>query len=206
MHKKIMPVRSNRGTFSVRRSADVLREAILTDKSKFDALTPFYVAAVCAHMEGALNNCFVEHLHRKLGKDYAKHLRPFLFLKIQDRMEMAPLLLSDYRFKLNDKHESVKAALALFDKRNQFLHVKDLWHYAEVEYGEKEAIVAWEFQNKDHPDPYRTDWGQGLFEKLSIEEIESLQKRFTKRFRTMPNSVNRKNFRPDEWLVRVTKT
>lgn len=173
---------------------------------KFDVLMPFYVAAACAHMEGTLNNCFVEHLHRKLGKTYANHLRPFLFMKVQDRMELAPLLLSEYRFKLNTKSELVKSTLAVFDMRNQFLHVKDLWHYAEVEYTGDNAIVGWEFHNKDHPDPYRAKWSENLSDRFSIEGIEKVRGAFTKRFRTLPNSINRSTFRPDAWVLPVART
>jgi hypothetical protein len=155
MPKKTGPLRSNYATLTAKRAANFLREAVVAGTDPFNSLTPYYVAAVCACMEGALNNCFVEHLHRKMGKSYAQQLRPFLFMKVQDRMELAPLLLSDFKYKLNEKHDLVKRTLRLFDMRNHFLHVKDLWHYAEVEYGTNGEVLGWEFLVKDHPDPYR---------------------------------------------------
>lgn len=203
MPTKIQPVRSFQGTSAAMKSAEVLRNAIVSDRKNLDSLTPYYIAAVCAHMEGELNNCFVEFLHRKLGKNYGPYLRPFLFMKIQDRMELAPLLLSDYRFQLNGKCEFVKSSLRLFDMRNHFLHVKDLWHYANVEYGHSGEVLSLQFHNENHPDPYRdTD----LVERIPFEEVADIQKRFTRRFGTMPNAVNRKNFQPDEWLLRVKRT
>lgn len=206
MPTKIKPVRSFRGTSAAMEAAKMLRNAIAADPEEFESLTPYYIAAVCAHMEGTLNNCFVEFLHRKLGKCYMPSLRPFLFMKIQDRMELAPMLLSDYRFKLNAQCEFVKSSLRLFDMRNHFIHVKDLWHYADVEYGNAGEVLGWEFNIKNHPDPYRADWGVNLSERISIEEVADIQDRFTRRFGPMPNAVNRKGFRPDDWLVRVKRT
>lgn len=205
MPVKTKPVRSFTGTSAARKSATLLRNAIRSDKSSSDILMPYYVAAVCAHMEGELNNCFVEHLHNKLGKCHRRYLRPYLFMKVQDRMELAPLLLSEYRFRLNDKCGFVKSSLKLFNIRNRFLHVKDLWYYAEVEFDDGGDIIGLEYHAKNHPDLYRIEVSESLPATISIDEIEEIQRRFTTRFRTMPNSLNRKNFRPDEWLVRIKK-
>lgn len=89
--------------------------------------------------------------------------------------------------------------------RNHFLHVKDLWHYAEVEYGERGEVLGWDFLVKNHPDPYRGDNRKGVVAEVSIEDIEGIAKQFTTRFRTMPNAINRKNFKPDAWLKKVQR-
>ncbi|MGS4906616.1 hypothetical protein ACVDHI_00415 [Aeromonas sp. 25-248] len=201
MPKKVEPIRSSSGTFSARNAAKYLREMIVEGRDPLQVLPPYYIAAVCAHMEGLLNNCFVEYLHRRLGTDYSQRLKPFLFMRVEERMELAPLLLSDFKYKLNSKHQFVKDALRIFDMRNHFLHVKDLWHYANVDYGDNGKIIGFEYLVKNHPDPYREIDG----ENIDIDEIEVISGRFLKRFRSMPNTINRKNFKPDPWLIEVKR-
>jgi len=110
-------------------------------------------------------------------------------------MELAPLLLSDFKYKLNDKCDLVKHAHRLFDLRSQFLHVKDLWHYAEVQYGSNGEVLGVDYLVKNHPDPYRNAGKLELGKLMSVGEVESLAKSFVYRFRTMPNAMRRKNFK-----------
>src|SRR5262249_16388878 len=96
--KKIKPVWTKHASTTAQRVSELLCDAVLSSEDTFNNLVPFYVAAVCARMEGALNNCFIEHLHRKMGASYSQQLRPFLFMKVQDRTELAPLLLSNFKY------------------------------------------------------------------------------------------------------------
>jgi len=156
-------------------------------------------------MEGALNNCFVDFLHRKLGKGYAKHLKPYLFMKIQDRLEMAPLLLSNFEYELQANSNHVKEVLRLFDLRNQFLHVKHLWHYADVRFDDDGHIVGFEYHNKAHPDPYRGDSGSWPQSK-ELRTLFKAHDRFIHRFSSLNNAISRKSFKADEWVQRVKRT
>ncbi|MES2352793.1 MAG: hypothetical protein V4568_00090 [Pseudomonadota bacterium] len=174
--KKIKPVWTNHARATARRASELLRDVVLSGEDTFNSLVPFYVAAVCARMDGALNNCFIERLRRKMGASYSPQLRPFLFMKVQDRMEPAPLLLSNFKYKLNDKCDLVKHTHRLFDLRNQFLHAKDLWCYAEVEYGSNGEVLGVDYLVKNHPDPYRNAGKLDLGKLMSVGELKFWQR------------------------------
>lgn len=205
MTTKILPVQSSRGTSAALRSAELLRQVITAEPPDFDELTPYYVAAVCAAIEGAINNCYVEFFHRKFGKGAGKYVKPFLFMKVQERLTLAPLLLSNFRYELNGKSERAKKVFALFDLRNQFIHVKDLWHYADVEFDDDGGILKYEFHDRNHPDPYRSKPGGTLLSNIDVAAIETLRKAFMNRFGSLPNAIARKTFKPDEWVVRAER-
>jgi hypothetical protein len=75
--KKIKPVWTNHASATARRASELLFDAVLSGEDTFNSLVPFYDAAVCARMEGALNNCFIEHLHRKMGHHIHSNSAPF---------------------------------------------------------------------------------------------------------------------------------
>ena len=73
--KKISPIQSNIGVWASRQSAEHLLN-LMKNKSNYDYLVPYYIAAICAGMEGEINTAYVNHFHKKFGNNYNHYVRP----------------------------------------------------------------------------------------------------------------------------------
>jgi hypothetical protein len=195
----IVPVQSNLGVWASRRSAEFLLAQIEKDCHR-NFLAPAFVGALCAGMEGEINTGYVDFFHEKLGENYGKYIKPYLFLRIEERFRQLPLLLSNFRFSLNEKDEKVKKVLRLFDLRNQLLHVKHLTHYADVTESEEGSIVDIQYCEKSHSDPYRFS-SDDIVKVELLREYVCLYNEFIPQFAELASRINRRNFNPKGWFV-----
>lgn len=195
------PIQSNYGVWASRQSAEfLLRE--MESQSFRHYLAPSFIAALCAGIEGEINTCYVDFFHKKLGKKYRPYLRPYLMLRVEDRLTQLPLLLSNFKYVLNGKHAPIKQVLELFDRRNQLLHVKHLWHYADVTEDEKGNIISIKYHDERDRDPYRGSTTE-FVKKNDLRAYMKLYNEFIPRFAGLAGRINRKNFNPHGWFVRV---
>ncbi|WDT76604.1 MAG: hypothetical protein MPW16_05185 [Candidatus Manganitrophus sp.] len=195
------PIQSNYGVWASRQSAEfLLRE--MESESYRHFLAPSFIAALCAGIEGEINTCYVDFFHKKLGKKYRPYIRPYLMLRVEDRLTQLPLLLSNFKYGLNDKNPKVKQVLQLFERRNQLLHVKHLWHYADITEDEKGKIIAIKYHDENDRDPYR-DSTTEFVEKSDLRTYMKLYNEFIPRFASLASRITRKNFNPHGWFVRV---
>jgi hypothetical protein len=197
-----LPVRSNSGGYSARQSAEFLLQAIERDPEA-DFLVPYFVAALCAGIEAALNTAYVDHFHKHLGKAYRKYAKPYLMLRLEERLIQLPFLVSGFKYVLNEKDPRVKQVLRLFDLRNQMLHVKHLWHYADITEDERGTIIDIRFADRHDSDPYRLD--KKPVDLCELREHMKLHKVFVAQFLNLGSRMTRKNFKSREWFVPVTK-
>jgi hypothetical protein len=195
------PVQSNFGVWASRQSAEFLLAQIEKDCHR-NFLAPAFVGALCAGIEGEINTGYVDLFHKKLGEGYGKYIKPYLFLRVEERFRQLPLLLSNFRFSLNEKDERVKKVLRLFDLRNQLLHVKHLAHYADVTESEDGRILDIQYCDKNHPDPYRFSTDDIVKEEL-LREYMCLYNEFIPQFAGLASRITRRNFNPKGWFVPV---
>lgn len=85
-------------------------------------LLPAYVASVCAAIEYRLNEAYISHFSKLIGRGYEPYVSPYLRLKIEDKFGILIPLLSDFGFEVNRKHERVQFLYRLFRLRNRLIH------------------------------------------------------------------------------------
>ena len=198
------PVQSNTGVWASRHAAEFMLKMIISHEYQ-EHLIPYYVSAICSGIEGQVNTAFIDHFHKHFGKTYRSYVRPYLLMKIYDRFVQLPIIVSNFKYVLNQDNPVVKEILSLFDLRNQMLHVKHLWHYADIVEDATGNIIDIQYHDPNHPDPYRES-------KYSFPDIEKLKKymwlfnKFIPKFSNIANNINRKNFNPEDWFVLIKKT
>ena len=144
----------------------------------------------------------MDFFHKKLGKQYQQYIRPYLMLRVEDRLTQMPLLLSNFKYSLNSKDPRVKLLLKLFDRRNQLLHVKHLWHYADVTEDEAGNVLSIKYHDENDQDPYRASTTEFLARK-DLHAYMQLYNEFIPRFSSLASRITRKNFNPHGWFLRV---
>ncbi|UAA37857.1 hypothetical protein KIH87_14290 [Paraneptunicella aestuarii] len=195
-------VQSNAGIYTARRAAEHLLHEI---NSNHEFLIPSFLSSIAAGIEGEINTAYINHFHKKFGKQYTKHIKPYLFMKIYDRLSQLPIVLSGFKYMLNDQDERIKAIFELFELRNRVLHIKHLHHYADIYQDENGNILNINYHTPNHPDPYREHFAN--FPK--IEELNSYLELFYKvirKFNNLSDTINRRNFNPEGWFIRISKT
>lgn len=198
-------VQSNIGIVYSRYAAEYLLKEIDgadADAFKREFLIPSFLSALCAGLEGQINDGYIDFFFRKVGKNYKKYLRPFLSRDIRERFKILILLISDYKYELNEANADIKALFELFDLRNKLLHVKN--HKHEVSYtGDKDYWYDFAFVTPDETDPYQ--------DKVTTVINESQLKRFMKVYNTLiPKLSNiefcirRKNFNGQNFFLKIS--
>ncbi|HHB76085.1 MAG TPA: hypothetical protein ENK84_06045 [Desulfobulbus sp.] len=198
-----IPVQSNIGVVYSRHSSEYLFKQIVSERKKYDFLIPAYITVVCAGIEGKINTAFIDCLHKRLGKEYKTFVRPYLFMRIRDRFEQMPIIVSNFKYRLNTKNEKIKEIFKIFEFRNQLVHVKQHWHYADPIHDENGELISLKYKENNTNDPYRTGF---VIEKLSEEELAKIfnvYKSFISKFSNIANNINRKNFNPENWFVKI---
>jgi hypothetical protein len=198
------PIQSNYGIYISRQAAEFLFDTIMNNKNK-EYLIPSFIAAICCGIEGEINTAYVNFFHKKFGKSYMNFLRPYLFMKLYDRFFQLPIILSNCKYELNLNNQKVKDTLELFEFRNRLLHVKHLWHLADIYEDDNGNIYKIEYHDRNHPDPYR-DVDSLAIEATQIKAIMKLYNQFISKFSTITETINRHNFNPDGWFLKTKKT
>jgi hypothetical protein len=126
-----LPVKSYQGWNYARESADFLLAEIKSDPEK-EYLIPSFIICLCLGIESVINDAFIDFFHRKMGKDYKDCAKPFIFMRIDEKLSVLIPLVSNYEYQLNKDHVDLKKLLALFEFRNHLTHVKHHWHSATV--------------------------------------------------------------------------
>ena len=119
-------IRTPKNTASTRVGADVLLRMLRASnrKSPVDGhhLLPAYVASVCAAIEYRLNEAYISHFSKLIGRGYEPYVAPYLRLKIEEKFGILIPLLSDFGFEVNRKDERVQFLYKLFRLRNRLIH------------------------------------------------------------------------------------
>lgn len=198
-------VQSNTGIVYSRYAAEYLLKEIEgadADDFKREFLIPSFLSALCAGLEGQINDGYIDFFFRKMGKNYKKYIRPFLSRDIRERFKILILMISDYKYELNEANPDIKALFELFDLRNRLLHVKN--HRHEVSYtGDKDYWYDFAFVTPDETDPYQ--------DKVTTVINESKLQRFMKVYNTLiPKLSNiefcirRKNFNGHDFFLKIS--
>ena len=131
LKKQKLPVKSYHGWNYARESADFLLGEIENDPEK-EYLIPSLIICLCLGIESVVNDVFIDFFHRKIGNDYKDCVKPFIFMRIDEKFSVLIPLVSNYEYRLNKDHADLKKVLALFEFRNHLTHVKHHWHSATV--------------------------------------------------------------------------
>ena len=92
--------------------------------------------------------------------------------------------------------------MQLFEVRNKLLHIKHLWHYADVTEDEAGNIIDIEYHIKENSDPYR-DFFEEFAPKADLGSYMKLYNHFIPAFANIAKRITRKNFNPKGWFVEV---
>lgn len=201
--KRESPIQSNTGIWASRQTAEFLLESMLADPYR-SHLIPAYVTAICAGIEGEINTAYVDYFHEHFGKRYRTHIKPFLFMRVADRLSQLPIVLSGAKYELNAKDKRVVEILDLFEYRNRLVHVKMMWHYADVYEDKNGSIVGIKYHDKHHPDPYR-EWRDAMLDEKTLKRFMWLFNQFIPKFANIPHKIRRKNFNPEGWFIPAKK-
>ncbi|GAB4508192.1 MAG: hypothetical protein Tsb0026_06420 [Sulfuricaulis sp.] len=203
--KRESPIQTNTGVWASRQSAEFLLKAICENPYR-NYLVPSFVATVCAGIEGEINTAYIDYFHSKFGKKYVMHIKPYLFMKLTDRITQLPLVLSAFTYELNTNDQRVKEILDLFEYRNRLVHVKHMWHYADVYEDKKNGrIMDIKYHDEHHPDPYR-EWRDTVPNEKKLKRFMWLYNQFIPKFNNLASKFRRKNFNPEGWFLKIKKT
>lgn len=199
-------VSSNIGGYCANKSAELFLEMILDDPKSNDYLIPSYMAALCAGIEGAVNDAYISFLYRKMGGAYREFVRPYILARFPDKFRQLIPLISSYKYKLNQDADDVRGVLRLFDVRNSLLHVKHHWHAAtiiDLGYGSGFNIVCDEVFSED---PYRDSPGKVITAE-DLKRFKGIYDRFVPAFSNIEHYIKRKNFSDKTvkaWFVKIS--
>ncbi len=197
---KESPIQSNTGVWTSRKTAEFLLEKI-KENVENQFLVPSYVAAICSGIEGDINTAYIDHFHKNLGKSYNKYVKPYLFMKVYDRLTQLPIIISNFKYRLNLDNKDIKKVCKLFELRNSYLHVKHMWHYADVYEDLHGNLIDIKYHDQNHPDPYR-DWDHFVDPK-ELDDCMKLFDKFLPTFYNIAKRINRKNFNPGDWFIKI---
>ena len=203
VREKRMPVKENTGVVCARYAAEYLLEGLKEDARK-DYLVPPYVALLCAGMEGEINDAYIDFFFKKFGAAYQEFAKPFLFLQFRDRCRTLIPLISDYRFRLNERHADLVQVFKMVELRNQLLHIKHHWHPARVLEGREGEFFDFEYLEPSS-DPYRSGSLKKLIAGRDIDAYMKVFNRFIPAFSGLASRIRRRNFNPGQWFLGLKK-
>jgi hypothetical protein len=174
-HKKQkLPVKSYSGWKYARESADFLLGEIENDPEK-EYLIPSFIICLCLGIESVINDAFIDFFHRKMGKDYKDCVKPFIYMRLDEKLSALIPLVSNYEYQLNKDHTDLKKLLALVEFRNHLTHVKHHWHSATV-IRDATGIIDVVLDN-----PRSIDFYSGFHEKeITLAELKDYKELFNK--------------------------
>lgn len=150
--RKGVPVKTySAGAISTRTAAFLLRSII--ESPLGNDLIPSYIANLVVAIESTINDAFIDFLHKRMGADYKRHCKTFLWLRFKEKVSLLVLLASDFKYELDGDFGDLKSILSLVDLRNRLLHVKQHWFSATVTETQDGASI--EFENENDRDLLR---------------------------------------------------
>lgn len=118
--------RTPKGSANTRIGADVLLRLLRSSSKKWAIdghhLLPAYVASVCAAIEHRLNEAYISHFSKLIGRGYEPYVAPYLRLKIEEKFGILIPLISDFQLEVNRKDKRVQFLYKLFRLRNRLIH------------------------------------------------------------------------------------
>jgi len=174
-HKKqTLPVKSYLGWNYARDSADFLLAEIENDPEK-EYLIPSFIICLCLGIESVINDAFIDFFHRKMGKDYKDCAKPFIFMRLDEKLSVLIPLVSNYEYQLNKDHADLKKLLALFEFRNHLTHVKHHVHSATV-IRDETGIIDVTMDN-----PHLADFYSSFTQRrITLAELKDYRELFSK--------------------------
>jgi hypothetical protein len=209
LHKKqTLPVKSYYGWKYARESTDFLLGEIENDPEK-EYLIPSFIICLCLGIESVINDAFIDFFHRKMGKEYKDCVKPFIFMRLDEKLSVLIPLVSDYEYQLNKDYVDLKKLLVLVEFRNHLTHVKHHWHDATVVRDET-GIIDVVLNN-----PRSVDFYSGFHEKeITLAELKIHRELFDKiedDFRDLGGRYGKrgrfeqKGYKPRGWFKKVKK-
>jgi hypothetical protein len=197
-------VQSNIGTVYSRYAAEYLLDEIDgagADEFKREFLIPSFISALCAGLEGQINDGYIDFFFRKVGKSYRKYIHPFLSRGIRERFKILILLISDYKYEINEANPDIRTLFELFDLRNRLLHVKN--HRHEVRYnGTKDYWYDFFFVSPDETDPYQHKV-TAVINETELKRFMMVYNKLIPKLSNLEFCIRRKNFNGHDLFLKI---
>lgn len=180
-------------------SLDHLRTALKEPQSLF--LVPTFVITACVVVEAAINDNYIDHFHHVMGDDYMRIARPLLYLNFRERLSLLFPVISDWKFVLNEKHERVRALLAMFELRGRMIHVKHHYRRATLSTTPDGTylVAGPEIDASDPYDEYLTP-----LKRVRVNQLYLLTDYWRMYLDRLVGRIRRRNFNPHGLLIRPT--
>lgn len=106
---------------------DVQRD--LQSPNSKDYLCFTYLALCSATLEYSLNSLYIDHCINKFGaKEYKPFAETYLSINFPSKLHLAPVTISEGKFKFKTDHTSLKDLEKMITRRNKMLHNKSYLH------------------------------------------------------------------------------
>ncbi len=170
-----------------------------------DVLIPSYCAAVCSAIEGVVNTAVIDFFFHKFGAEYRRHSKPYLKMPVEDRFRNMVLVLSGFRYQLNERHDDIVAVFRLFEIRNRLLHAKEQWHLVHAVEAEGGRLHIADYVHDPVDDPYAKPLRQ-MASPAELAKYLVVARHILYAFDNFERKVNRRNYNPRDWLVLIKRT
>lgn len=199
---KIRKLRSsNNGVVKAVCTADFLYYQIIKDKREY--LIPSFIYALCSIIEENINCNFIDYFYSKFGEDYKSFSSVYIRMSFHDKLKVFIPTISDFKYDLNHEKNEIKIIKKMFDIRNQLIHIKQ--HYKSsmlFETNDGELFIS--NLDENELDIY-DDLLYKKFDKNTLKDFYKAQQVFTPKIGQLFYTINRKNFNPQDWLIKLEK-
>lgn len=185
-----------------RYAAEKLLRIITIDDENHHDLVPSYIMTICSGMEARVNNNIVDYFHKKTGKEYRLHARPYMLLPFERKLTLTIPLISNYKYKLNTKSKDFKEVSKVLKLRNRMVHAAD--EYVEGSKLTYTGFYEFEISDKERARFYSNE----EFKDQSIDDLQKyfhVYERFIIKFCELFPKINYKRFDPEEWFVPIER-
>jgi hypothetical protein len=191
----------NSGSSEAVWTAEFLFKQIFKDKREY--LKPSFVYALCSIIEENLNCNFIDYFYSKFGEEYKSYVTVFIKMSIHDKFKIAIPVISNYKYDLNHEKKEIKGIKQLFEIRNQLIHIKN--HYRSTLWFETNDG---KFCIKELDENELSIYDRVKYQKLDkevLKEFYRAQREFTPKFHQLFQGMQRKNFNPQDWFIKLEK-
>ncbi|HPA56795.1 MAG TPA: hypothetical protein PLT70_05135, partial [bacterium] len=168
-----------------------------------DLVHPFIIS-LCSSIELTISDIYIDFMFKKIGKKYKNLVRPLLKMPINIKLPLITLLVSDYKYRLNEDSKEVKYLYKLFSLRNRFVHIEEHWVDVTMFKDSSKPGIEIEYYNPKDEYYYLSD----VFPELSMNNINEMYefvKNANLRLRNLHGKVKHWKWKPEPWFIKLDK-
>ena len=191
------------GKYCARATSDYIYDLLNEKWAHHEFLIPSYIFSITSGIEGEINDAFIGFFIAKCGDRHKAFAKPYLRAPFNIKIRQAVLLLSSYRYELDESYDDVKLLDRLFQLRNMIVHITHHAQPLEIFVDEQGGEFTYDHKHNNY---YARD-GVDALTMSDIRKYHKLYDTFIRDFTSLETRLSRSNkvrARTARWLKSIS--